>query len=113
MKKSYLILLVVALSTFSLNAQNVINKNLNQLSKGALVTKTSHNLPLAPATRTCYTSENEARLRAKYPQMETVNDFETWIQQKIQERQTMKWPGPADITIPTIVHVIHDGGEVI
>jgi hypothetical protein len=110
MKKSYLFLLFITLSIFSLNAQNVINNNLNQLTKKAVIIQSSQNLPTVPLTRTCYTVENEARLRAKYPQLETVNDFENWIQQKIQEQQTMKWPGLADITIPTIVHIIHDGG---
>ena len=110
MKKPYLITLFITV-TIALNAQNIVNHNLGQLTKRLITTnKASTILPTPPSSRTCYTVENEARLRAKYPQMETVNDFEVWLQQKSLQLEAMKSSGPANYNIPTIVHVIHDGG---
>ena len=112
MKKTFLSLALIA-SSLAFNAQNIIpSNNINQPVRTSINPQVSqhqpsYTLPTPPPTRTCYTVENEARLRAKYPQMETVNDFEVWIQQK---RLLMKGSGPANYNIPTIVHVIHDGG---
>ncbi len=61
----------------------------------------------------CATVENMAQLRAQYPQMQTEEEFENWIQEKIVEAERN---GTAHsrmvLTIPVIVHVIHNGENV-
>lgn len=60
--------------------------------------------------RTCGTMEADAALRARYPQMGTLEDFERRMQQALQGRDVR---GPQEvITIPVVVHVIHNGEAV-
>lgn len=115
MKKFTLSLLIIC-SVFVVTAQNVVHSTIpNNITKkyaGAKNGQISSNIdiPIAPSQRNCETMDNDARLRALFPEMGTINDFEKWMEQKIQERQSMKWAGPANITIPTIVHIIHNNG---
>jgi hypothetical protein len=64
--------------------------------------------------RGCATMEEDARMRAEHPEMGTLEDFENWMEQKIQEAK--KNPSASRVntvyTIPVIVHVIHTGQAV-
>ena len=67
-------------------------------------------LPLSSFSQTernCQTMEMDAFLRAQYPGMETLDEFEQWLQRKIQTSSTIS--SRDVITIPVIVHVIHNG----
>ncbi|MFD2570186.1 M43 family zinc metalloprotease [Spirosoma soli] len=63
----------------------------------------------------CATMEMDSLLRAKYPQLGTLNDFERDLQRKmldIKKRlQSARMAAPV-ITIPIIVHVVHNGEAV-
>jgi len=58
----------------------------------------------------CASSEYEDYLRAKYPQ-ETREQFENWLRPKIQQQKAQRSSNGANavITIPVVVHVIHNG----
>lgn len=70
--------------------------------------------PLDPEKVTrCSTMEVDARLRQEHPEMGTHEEFEQWIAQKIAELpQNPMHRGAAVRTIPTIVHIIHNGSAV-
>lgn len=61
----------------------------------------------------CYTVENMEHMRAQYPEMSTDEEFESWLQDKMAEAERN---GTANsrmvLTIPVVVHVIHDGENV-
>lgn len=61
----------------------------------------------------CVTMQDDAALRAKYPEMGTLEEFETWLQEKIahQEDQEALRSGQI-LTIPVVVHLIHNGEQV-
>ena len=58
----------------------------------------------------CASSEYEEYLRAKYPQ-ESREEFENWLSPKIQQQKAQRSANGANavITIPVVVHVIHNG----
>ncbi|MCB9232996.1 MAG: hypothetical protein H6581_15170 [Bacteroidia bacterium] len=62
----------------------------------------------------CFTVENEAWHRQQNPGMETPEQFESWLDIKMHEYQQDLAAGraPAVITIPVVVHVIHNGDAV-
>lgn len=64
--------------------------------------------------RTCGTMEADAALRAQYPEMGTLEDFERNMQRALQAyEQENDVRGPQEIiTIPVIVHVVHNGQPV-
>ncbi|MCS6820713.1 MAG: IPT/TIG domain-containing protein [Microscillaceae bacterium] len=69
--------------------------------------------------RGCYTMENDAEMRAKYPQMGSLQDFENWLQQRIRAMKEARAAGieatessEEILIIPTIVHVVHAGEAV-
>ena len=62
----------------------------------------------------CGSTQYEMELRARYPRMGTVDNFEQWISLKTAERKanpTAKRTGT--IKIPVIVHIVHNNGEAI
>jgi PKD repeat protein len=63
----------------------------------------------------CYTMESDSLLRMKYPQMGSILDFERDLQLKMSEvaekRKTLRTTDEV-LTIPIIVHVIHNGEAV-
>ncbi len=66
----------------------------------------------APAQRTCHTMEADADLRRRYPQLGTLDDFEAALQAHLAEyenRVESRDPQAQIITIPVIVHVVHNG----
>lgn len=63
--------------------------------------------------RPCATMEQDSINRLKYPQVPTLDDFERAIQRKVNELISMRTGGiqtqSVVVTIPVIVHVIHNG----
>ena len=58
----------------------------------------------------CITTELDEMRRAAHPEMGTVEDFEYWLQEKMAYQP--KNVSRNIITIPIIVHVIHDGEAI-
>jgi zinc-dependent metalloproteinase lipoprotein len=54
----------------------------------------------------------EQQLRAKYPQLGTVQGFEAWMAQKINERRSNPNARSGPYKIAVIIHVIHDGSAI-
>lgn len=62
--------------------------------------------------RICLSYEHEMKMRAKYPQLGTKEQFEEEFNGIIKSVQARK-SGPAEVlTIPIIIHIIHDGEAV-
>ncbi|WP_345264748.1 M43 family zinc metalloprotease [Nibrella viscosa] len=63
----------------------------------------------------CATMQMDSLLRARYPQLGPLNDFEQALQRKIKEIQERQRSGRVlaeVITIPVVVHVVHNGEAV-
>lgn len=63
----------------------------------------------------CYTMESDSLLRLKYPQMGSILDFESDLQKKmaqVAERSKTLRTTAEVLTIPIIVHVIHNGEAI-
>ncbi|MGV3629827.1 MAG: PKD domain-containing protein [Bacteroidota bacterium] len=62
----------------------------------------------------CFTDENAALLRAEHPEMESIDEFEHWLDSTITERNNN--PNARIVggvyQIPVVVHVIHNGEAV-
>lgn len=64
--------------------------------------------------RGCGTMDEDARLRAEHPEMGSLDDFEKWMEQKIQEDKASGTGNRVKTvyTIPVIVHVVHTGQAI-
>ncbi|MBL4592661.1 MAG: T9SS type A sorting domain-containing protein [Flavobacteriales bacterium] len=62
----------------------------------------------------CFTHEADQLLKAKYPQTQTPEEFEAWLAPKIEEwkKNGMMHGNKVVLTIPVVVHVIHNGDAV-
>ncbi|TVR82544.1 MAG: PKD domain-containing protein [Chitinophagaceae bacterium] len=60
----------------------------------------------------CYTQEADSMLRANNPGMSSHQEFEDWLEQKIAQQPPENPAVRTIYTIPTIVHVIHNGENV-
>jgi len=61
----------------------------------------------------CATVENMEKMRSLFPGMETEAEFETWLQDKIAEEARNGYPNSrVVVTIPVVVHLIHNGTAV-
>lgn len=63
----------------------------------------------------CVSSEYEKSLQQKYPERATSQEFENWIAPKVEAiKQRMETSRGIDavVTIPVVVHVIHNGDAV-
>ena len=63
----------------------------------------------------CATVENTEALRQAHPHMQSNEEFENWMQQKLQELHRDRANGverQAQYTVPYIVHVVHAGEAV-
>ncbi len=68
-----------------------------------------------PPTRTCETMEQDSINRLKYADMRNRLDFELKIQRKAEEIRQRQLSGRTQaelITIPMVVHVVHNGEQV-
>lgn len=71
--------------------------------------------PSAARPEPCATMEMDSLLRAKYPRMGSLQDFEKLLQTKIQEREVLQKSGRTTLevlTIPIIVHIVHNGEAI-
>lgn len=67
------------------------------------------------ANEPCGTMAADAELRKKFPKLGSLDDFENQLQRKIAERKVLEKSGKiaaAVITIPVIVHIVHNGEAV-
>ncbi len=67
------------------------------------------------ATEPCATMQMDSLLRAKYPGMGSLQDFEMLLQKKIQQREELQKSGRVTLevlTIPIVVHIVHNGEAV-
>lgn len=117
MKKSTLLFSSLVLSTVLAFGQNS-RKAMPLTHSHVMNEQMSHDLA-SKASRTpdgkirCFTVESEQIRKASGAQVEDVNQFENWIEQKIKEQSlnpssTQK----ATRNIPVVVHVIHNGDAV-
>lgn len=88
MKKQFAVLLLILFSSLSISAQSV-----NE--------------------RFCETMQADSFRRALHPETGSLNDFENWLQQQIAlQKNNLSTQAAPVLTIPVIVHVIHDGEAV-
>ncbi|MEL6843423.1 MAG: M43 family zinc metalloprotease, partial [Bacteroidota bacterium] len=71
-----------------------------------------YHLALAQSYRNCQTMEADEELRAKYPAMGTLDEFEQWLAPLVRAYQNQNHDTRAVSTIPVVFHVIHDGEAV-
>jgi len=60
----------------------------------------------------CYTTENEERLKIKYPNRATTEEFEKWLAPQIAKIKADKVAGKnvqAVYNIPVVIHIVHNG----
>ncbi|UII28577.1 lamin tail domain-containing protein [Fulvivirga maritima] len=64
--------------------------------------------------RKCFSYEYEQRLRSKYPQLKSIDDYEKALKDFSKQRKSSsQYREPGDVfTIPVIFHVIHNGEPV-
>lgn len=68
-----------------------------------------------PAMRTCATMEQDSINRLKFPQRGSLESFENFLQTKIEEIRLLQASGRSQagvITLPVVVHVVHNGEPV-
>ncbi|RYJ41684.1 T9SS type A sorting domain-containing protein [Flavobacterium beibuense] len=62
----------------------------------------------------CVSTEYDSYLDAKYPERQTIQEFENWMAAKIEERKNrfqLKTTNEV-ITIPVVIHIIHNGDPI-
>lgn len=61
----------------------------------------------------CYSMEADAALRAKHPEMGTLDEFEKWLAPKVKayKEYSAQHNNRAVTTIPIVFHIIHNGGS--
>ena len=62
-----------------------------------------------PSQRTCHTMEIDSALRARYPKLGTLDDFERDLRGAIESRRASGLMSDAVYRLPVIVHVVHNG----
>lgn len=113
MKKNtlnFLSLLVFSLSTYIAIGQN-LKKEGNVQQFGRQVQLPSQERTPSGHIR-CYTTENEALLKAKNPQRATTEEFETWlapIVNQINADRANERNIQVIYNIPVVIHIIHNG----
>jgi hypothetical protein len=60
----------------------------------------------------CATMEADAELRARFPNIGTLDDFERWLAPRVKAYKSQDPSRMAVVTLPIIFHVIHNGEEV-
>jgi hypothetical protein len=62
----------------------------------------------------CGAAQYEMEMRARFPQMGTVENFEQWISLKTAERKARpSAQRSGTVKIPVIVHIVHNNGEAV
>jgi PKD repeat protein len=73
---------------------------------------TTFSFAQVPGVVRCYTDEQDAILRANNPQLESLAQFEQWIQSELAYNQSTGKIIGGVYQIPVVVHVIHNGEAV-
>lgn len=62
----------------------------------------------------CFSNEADQLLKMKYPNMQSVEEYEAWLAPKIEEwkKNGMMHGNKVVLTIPVVVHVVHNGDAV-
>lgn len=63
----------------------------------------------------CYTNENEAFLKAQYPNRATTEQFEAWLAPKIEQIKADRAAGrntQVVYNIPVVIHIVHNGDAI-
>lgn len=114
MKKSTLLISTIALSTvlaFGQNNRKALPINKHTHSVDAQLGQTLHDN--AKRTETghirCFSTEMEQLRRAANPQMETVDQFESWMTEKLKTAANNPNQKKATRNIPIVIHIIHNG----
>ncbi len=113
MKKSTLLmssLMLSAVLAFGQNSRKALPINKTQTLDAQLGTELFQNAKRTPSGHIrCFTNEMEQLRRASNPSLETADQFESWISQKIKEQANNPSTQKATRNIPVVVHVIHNG----
>lgn len=108
---------VLGLSLFGLFSNVMMAQNLQ--SHGSVQFGKKVNLPTQELTPSghirCYTNENEAFLKAKYPNRATSEEFEAWLAPKVAQIKADRAAGKNTqqvFNIPVVIHIIHNGDAI-
>ncbi|GAA5100422.1 hypothetical protein GCM10023210_38940 [Chryseobacterium ginsengisoli] len=107
MRKSTTFKAVVLLSSFfvaEISAQNLTKKKAE-----FVIGKPQIELAKAHGFDRCSTTEYEEFLQRTFPGRMTVEQFEAWLAPFVEQAKTNKSQNGNIITIPVVVHVIHNG----
>jgi PKD repeat protein len=113
MKKSTLLmssLMLSAVLAFGQNSRKALPISKTLTLDAQLGSELFQNAKRTPSGHIrCFTNEMEQLRRASNPSMETAEQFESWISQKIKEQANNPSTQKATRNIPVVVHVIHNG----
>ncbi len=107
MKKSTLLISSLVLSTLLVFGQNTRKVNKPQLDESLNEILIQNTAKTPSGNIRCYTSEMEQLKQAAKLNTESVEQFETWIDQKIKEEAANPSVQKASRNIPVVVHVLY------
>jgi hypothetical protein len=81
------------------------------LLTGLLLVSFTHRSFAQQQVRKCYTMEADARLRAQYPQIGTLEEFEHWLAPRVHAYKS-SGGARAISSIPIVFHIIHNGETI-
>jgi PKD repeat protein len=119
MKKiTYLLsgLLLISSISFAQNSRTVV-KSIQTGASQEVLEQTEAQL-FQTAERTpdgkirCFSQQADQLLRMKHPELGTQEDFENWIAPKIEEWKKNSATNKVVLTIPVVVHIVHNGDAV-
>jgi PKD repeat protein len=82
---------------------------------GAIVISSLVRAQNTPAPEPCATMDEDSKSRMRFPQRGSLDEFETFVRKKVAELRDREASGRTQATIvsiPIIVHVVHDGEAV-
>ena len=111
--KGFLLFLLVS-TQINAYGQQIEKRSLTQSNQ--IIYKST---PSPDGTIRCHTMEVDSVMRAQNPTMPSLEEDEIWLQQKIQEFKAQQEANGVNseaklaiLTIPVVVHVIHNGDAV-
>ncbi|NML58761.1 M43 family zinc metalloprotease [Chryseobacterium cheonjiense] len=111
MQKSKSFKAVLLLSSMCITLVNAQNKN-DKKKAEFVSTKSPSELVNSHGFERCSTEEYEKYLQEKNPKRMTKEQFESWLAPLIKNAKVEKSQNGNIITIPVVVHVIHNGQNV-
>jgi PKD repeat protein len=119
MKKiTYLLsaMLLISSISFAQNNRTVAKSIQTGASQEVLEQTESHLYQTAERTPDgkirCFSQQADQLLRMKHPELGSQEDFENWIAPKIEEWKKNSNNNKVVLTIPVVVHVVHNGDPV-